>query len=63
MSIIWVPSIPVPLIGIFRKQCLCGEKFFRMISYRDHYVLTHFGSEDEFPAVATCVDLDDVPGD
>lgn len=63
MNLIWVPSIPLPLMGVFRKQCVCGHKFFRTQSYRDHYVLTHFGSDDEYLAVAIAVDLDNLPSD
>jgi hypothetical protein len=37
----WVPSIPEPFRGLFRKQCQCGERFATVRGYRGHYALAH----------------------
>jgi len=37
----WVPDIPLPFYGIFRRHCFCGQKFWTTAGYRGHYALQH----------------------
>lgn len=37
----WVPAIPEPMHGMFRKRCVCHWWFWGRQSYRAHYALHH----------------------
>ena len=37
----WVPAIPVPFFYAIRKGCECGEKFWTMQGYEEHYAHKH----------------------
>lgn len=36
----WSEAIPMPMYGL-RKSCSCGEKFWSMRSYENHYRSNH----------------------
>lgn len=52
---VWVPAIPVPYKGL-RKRCVCGAKFWREQSYREHYVRAH-GCHEENPEMTVEMDV------
>ena len=37
----WVPNIPLPYFGFFKKGCSCGASFYTMDGYAGHYALKH----------------------
>lgn len=42
----WVPAVPLPFYGLFRKRCVtCGAKFRHMDDYERHYVREHICDE------------------
>ena len=41
-----LPAIPLPVYkALGRVQCTCGKRFWRVRSYRRHYVLGHIYAE------------------
>lgn len=36
----WYPAIPLPYYGV-KKQCKCGESFWKEKNYEAHYALEH----------------------
>lgn len=37
----WVPAIPLPLYGRFRRWCKCGAWFWTEHGYLGHYAYAH----------------------
>jgi|GEM_PF-4450557 len=37
----YYPAIPLPLFLLCRKQCECGQKFWRLSSYQIHWQISH----------------------
>lgn len=47
-DIVWIPSVPLPLLGWRTDECWCGQKFRgkkRRAAYELHYRREHMGDD------------------